>query len=495
MKSLIRLIVSSETWQQSSTPSPRALETDPNNELLSHANVRRLEAEAIRDSLLIATGQLDRTMFGKSVSGGTPRRSIYVQVIRNRLDPLLRVFDFPEPFTTTGRRDETNVPAQSLTMMNDPQVNRYATALAENLSNGNKSETTDSRITRLFQMLFSRDPSPLELETTTSFLTASQRALDEHRVSAKNLQDQLTEISARQDSILEPTRQRLMAKAQQAQPNAKADLKPIASWDFNTDLTDTLQNLNGTAHGNASVHEGHLVIKAGGYVTTPPIKKSLTAKTLEAWVAVSDLNQRGGGVITIQTPNGVVFDSIVFGEQSPRQWLAGSNGFERTKQFRGPEEQATTNQFVHFAIAYHPDGRVVGYRNGKPYGKPYRTKPPVTYVEGKAILSFGVRHLPASGNRLFNGKIDRAVIYDRALSDAEIAASYSGSGVYVTQQQVAEALSPQQRVKLKQLGESKSRTRKQLDLLGPLPSKPNELQAWIDLTKTMLTLKEFIYVR
>lgn len=153
--------------------------------------------------------------------------------------------------------------------MNDPQVNRYATALAENLSNGNKSETTDSRITRLFQMLFSRDPSPLELETTTSFLTASQRALDEHRVSAKNLQDQLTEISARQDSILEPTRQRLMAKAQQAQPNAKADLKPIASWDFNTDLTDTLQNLNGTAHGNASVHEGHLVIKAGGYVTTP----------------------------------------------------------------------------------------------------------------------------------------------------------------------------------------------------------------------------------
>ena len=87
------------------------------------------------------------------------------------------------------------------------------------------------------------------------------------------------------------------------------------------------------------------------------------------------------------------------------------------------------------------------------------------------------------------------MIYDRALSDAEIAASYSGSGVYVTQQQVAEALSPQQRVKLKQLGESKSRTRKQLDLLGPLPSKPNELQAWIDLTKTMLTLKEFIYVR
>ncbi len=495
MKSLIRLIVSSETWQQTSTPSREAIETDPDNSLLSHANVRRIEAEAIRDSLLIAAGQLDRTMFGKSVNGGTPRRSIYVQVIRNRLDPFLRAFDFPEPFTTTGRRDETNVPAQSLTMMNDPQINRYAISLAENLSDKKTNEDTESRITHLFQTLFSRNPSSLETATTLGFLTANQQALSEHRKSAKELQDKITEISAKQDAILAPVRQRLMAKAMQDQPNAKADLKPVANWEFNTDLTDTMQNLNGTANGNASVQDGHLVIKPGGYVTTPPLKNALTAKTLEAWVAVSDLNQRGGGVITIQTPNGVVFDSIVFGEQSPRQWLAGSNGFERTNQFNGPEEQAANDQFVHFAIAYHADGRVVGYRNGKPYGKPYQTKTPVTYLPGKAILSFGVRHLPASGNRLFHGKIDRAALYDRALSDAEIAASYADSGAYITRQQIAEALSPQQRSTLKQLRESMSEAQKQLDALGPLPSKANERQAWIDLTKTMLTLKEFIYVR
>ncbi len=495
VKSLIRLIVSSETWQQTSTPSRESIAIDPDNALLSHANVRRIEAEAIRDSLLVATGQLDRNMFGASVSGGTPRRSIYVQVIRNRLDPLLRAFDFPEPFTTTGRRDETNVPAQSLTMMNDPQINRYASSLAEDLTDQKIGGNTESRITRLFQTLFSRDPSPLEIATTKGFLTANQRALNEHRTSAKKLQNELTKLSSKQDAILAPVRQRLMAKAKQEQPNAKADLKPIASWEFNTDLTDTMQNLNGKANGNAVVKDGHLVIKPGGYVTTPPLTNALSAKTLEAWVAVSDLNQRGGGVITIQTLDGVVFDSIVFGEQSPRQWLAGSNGFQRTNRFSGPEEQAATDQFVHFAIAYHPDGRVVGYRNGKPYGKPYQTKPPVTYLPGKAILSFGVRHLPASGNRLFHGKIDRAALYDRALSDAEIAASYSDSGVYVTEQQIAEALSPQQRSTLKQLRESKSKTQKQLDALGPLPGKPNERQAWIDLTKTMLTLKEFIYVR
>ena len=495
LKSLIRLIVSSETWQQSSTPSRKSIEIDPNNTFLSHANVRRIEAEAIRDSLLVATGQLDRNMFGSSVSGNTPRRSIYVKVIRNRLDPLLRVFDFPEPFTTTGRRDETNVPAQSLTMMNDPQVNRYADSLANTLSNVQEEASTESKITHLFQTLFSRDPNPREIKTTKSFLKASQTALTQQLASAKELQEQIAEIASKRDAIISPVRKSLIEKAKQNQPNLKVDLKPIARWEFNSGLNDTMQNLNGKASGNARVKDGQLVIKPNGYVTTEPLKSSLTAKTLEAWVSVSDLNQRGGGVITIQTPDGVVFDSIVFAEQAPREWLAGSNGFQRTSPFSGVQEKAAADQFVQFAIAYHPDGRIVGYRNGQRYGKPYRTKPPVTYLPGKAIISFGVRHLPASGSRLFHGKIDRAALYDRALSDGEIAASYSDSGVYVTEQQIAESMSPQQRSTLRQLQESESTAQKQLDALGPLPDQINERQAWIDLTKTMLTLKEFIYVR
>ena len=495
LKSLIRLIVSSKTWQQSSRPSRKSIEIDPDNALLSHANVRRIEAEAIRDSLLVATGQLDRNMFGRSVSGNTPRRSIYVQVIRNRLDPLLRVFDFPEPFTTTGRRDETNVPAQSLTMMNDPQINRYANSLANDLSNIQNKESTESKITRLFQTLFSRDPNPQEIKTTKNFLKANQTALAKQLASAKEFQEQVAKIASQRDAIIAPVRKRLTSQAKQNQPNAKADLKPIARWEFNSDLTDTMQILNGKASGNAVVKDGHLVIKPSGHVTTAPLKNSLTAKTLEAWVSVSDLNQRGGGVITIQTPDGVVFDSIVFGEQAAREWLAGSNGFQRTNSFSGPQEKAAADQFVHFAIAYHPDGRIVGYRNGQRYGSPYRTKPPVTYPAGKAIISFGIRHLPASGNRLFHGKIDRAALYDRALSDEEIAASYSGSNIYVTEQQIAKAMSPQQRSTLKQLRESDSKAQKQLAALGPLPGKPNERQAWLDLTKTMLTLKEFIYVR
>ena len=62
LKSLIRMIVTSETWQQSSTPSPMATDTDPNNQWLSHANLRRLDAEVIRDSLLASSDQLDTTL-------------------------------------------------------------------------------------------------------------------------------------------------------------------------------------------------------------------------------------------------------------------------------------------------------------------------------------------------------------------------------------------------------------------------------------------------
>jgi len=495
LKSLIRLIVSSETWQQSSSASTKSIQQDPENTLLSHANVRRLEAEAIRDSLLVATGQLNREMHGRPVNGGTPRRSIYVQVIRNRLDPFLRAFDFPEPFTTTGRRDETNVPAQSLTMMNDPQINRYANSLANELNSGMDEENTETQITTLFRKLFSRDPNTQETSTIRSFLEANQTAFATQSANAKRLQREVAEIAAKRESIIAPVRKTLTETMKREQPNKKANLKPVARWEFNSDLNDVRQKLSGKAVGNASINDGRLVIKPGGYVTTTPLTGSVTAKTLEAWVSVSNLNQRGGGVITIQTPDGVVFDSVVFGEQAAREWMAGSDGFQRTASFGGIQETAAPNQLVHFAIAYHEDGLVVGYRNGQRYGKPYRTKPPVTYLPGKAIVSFGVRHLPASGNRLFTGMIDRAALYDRALSDEEIAASYSDSGIFVTQQQIADAMSPEQRTSLKQLQEADSKTKKKLAALGPLPSKPNERQAWIDLTKTMLTLKEFIYVR
>jgi hypothetical protein len=122
LKKMIRLIVTSNTWQQSSQPSEKSRQIDPDNLLLSHANVRRLEAEAIRDSMLVAAGNIELDVQGVPVDGNSNRRSIFIRVHRNALNPMLRVFDFPEPHSAVGSRDVTNVPGQSLLMMNSPQV-------------------------------------------------------------------------------------------------------------------------------------------------------------------------------------------------------------------------------------------------------------------------------------------------------------------------------------------------------------------------------------
>ena len=104
-------------------------------------NVRRLEAEAIRDTLLAVSGRLDPTMYGPGVApicrpswkagagrassgplDGDGRRSIYLNVRRNFLNPMFLAFDAPVPFSTMGRRNVSNVPAQALTLLNDPLV-------------------------------------------------------------------------------------------------------------------------------------------------------------------------------------------------------------------------------------------------------------------------------------------------------------------------------------------------------------------------------------
>ncbi|MGE0378425.1 MAG: PSD1 and planctomycete cytochrome C domain-containing protein, partial [Planctomycetaceae bacterium] len=110
LKKLIRLIVTSRTYQLDSTPTDLAAARDSANVWLSHAPLRRLEAESIRDAMLAATGELDSALFGQPDTIDSHRRSVYLAVRRNDMIPLLTVFDQPTPFSTQGRRDITNVP-------------------------------------------------------------------------------------------------------------------------------------------------------------------------------------------------------------------------------------------------------------------------------------------------------------------------------------------------------------------------------------------------
>ncbi len=149
-KGLLRRLALSDAYARSTEPTSSSRELDPLNVLLARMNVRRLEAEEIRDGLLAASGELDGTRFGAPVpihltsfmtgrgrpasSGpldGAGRRSIYLEVRRNFPHPFLTVFDCPSPSTCHGKRTSSNVPAQALTMMNDPFVEERAVHLAD----------------------------------------------------------------------------------------------------------------------------------------------------------------------------------------------------------------------------------------------------------------------------------------------------------------------------------------------------------------------------
>ena len=156
VKHLIRQIVLSQTYGQSSTSHPKNTEekiklTDPQNILLHKMPIRRMQAEAIRDSILAFSGRLDRKLFGPSIPiyktafmtgrggkkngplDGAGRRSIYGSVYRNFLSPFMLAFDQPAPFGTKGRRSVSNVPAQSLALLNDPFVLEQCRKMGSNL--------------------------------------------------------------------------------------------------------------------------------------------------------------------------------------------------------------------------------------------------------------------------------------------------------------------------------------------------------------------------
>ena len=188
IKKLIYKIVTSHTFRQQSQPaSSQVALRDPENIYLSHMPMRRLEGEIIRDAILSVSGQLDTTLGGRSVpihltkftsgrgrpaSGpldGDGRRSIYLAVRRNFLSPWMLVFDTPIPLGPVGRRNQSNVPAQPLALLNDPFVIEQARLWAKKIlaSHGDSPETI---ITGFYLDAFARAPTKEELRAANDFM-------------------------------------------------------------------------------------------------------------------------------------------------------------------------------------------------------------------------------------------------------------------------------------------------------------------------------------
>jgi cytochrome c553 len=171
VKAMHRQIMLSATYQSSAAASAENFAKDPDNRLFWRANRRRLEAEAIRDSILFVSGDLDMKPGGPSaeLAPENRRRSVYGKISRFKLDPLLSLFDFPDPGMSAEQRNVTNVPLQGLFFMNSPLVAQESQRLVERLSREAGKEDA-ARIRRAYELLYSREAQDAEIQAGLEFL-------------------------------------------------------------------------------------------------------------------------------------------------------------------------------------------------------------------------------------------------------------------------------------------------------------------------------------
>jgi len=194
IKRMIKRLVLTRTYRMSSKTSVEGGAVDPANLLLHHARIRRLQGEAIRDSLLSVAGNLDLKMYGPPIpvhltsfmsgrgrprnSGpidGAGRRSVYISVRRNFLSPMMLAFDTPIPFNAIGKRNKSNVPAQALILLNDPFVIGQAKIWAEKLIKQGKERP--ERIVDVYLTAVGRPPTPSESQNAIEFINLQAESL------------------------------------------------------------------------------------------------------------------------------------------------------------------------------------------------------------------------------------------------------------------------------------------------------------------------------
>ena len=264
IKALHREIMRSAVYGLSSENQPAAFAKDSGNRLYWRANLRRMSAEQIRDSVLFVSGALDPKVGGPSVTL-TPladRRTIYGRVSRYKLDEFLQLFDFPSPSQTAEQRFSTNVPLQRLFFMNSDFIQQHAERLADKLAD----EPDDAaRIAKAYRQIFGRAPTPEELKAGRDFLQAE---------AFKQYEDRKAEAKKK---AAEPKKDETSAMPG-AKPGAKAvgDKPPVAAAD--TAAADDQANADG-GRDEAPAPDGMMAGVTPGVKTSDDEKKKMLPVT------------------------------------------------------------------------------------------------------------------------------------------------------------------------------------------------------------------------
>jgi hypothetical protein len=170
LKPIHKLIMMSAAYQQGRDVNAAATKADPQNRLWWSVPPRRLEAEAIRDSILAIGGSLDLKMYGAgTLDENSPRRSVYLTVKRSRLLPMLQAFDSPEPIQSVGERPQTTATTQALMMMNSRLVRQQAEKLAKVVLPASAADVPAS-VEKAYRTVLGRMPTTTERTRMTDFI-------------------------------------------------------------------------------------------------------------------------------------------------------------------------------------------------------------------------------------------------------------------------------------------------------------------------------------
>jgi hypothetical protein len=188
IKKLHKRILLSAVYQQSSDSNEASAKLDPSNKLLWHFNRRRLEGEAIRDSMLATAGMLNTKMGGPGVFPPLPagmtsrggwnkhedaadavRRSVYIFVRRNTRYPMLETFDMPDTHESCARRNNTITPLQALELMNNNLVSDWSQAFARRVRN-DQGLTPEAQVDRAWRLAFARPAAADEQKLALDFM-------------------------------------------------------------------------------------------------------------------------------------------------------------------------------------------------------------------------------------------------------------------------------------------------------------------------------------
>ncbi len=243
LKQMHRLLLLSSVYQESSASNPRYAQSDPNNRLLWRANIRRLEFEALRDSLLAIGGALDNTMYGRPVDiekePYSTRRTIYGLVDRSDVADVMVNFDFANPDLPTGRRHDTTVPQQALFLMNSPLVVEQAKRLVV-LTEFNACPDDPARIKLLYERIYQRPPSPEEVALGLEFVAGTPSPAELAKEG-----DSMQQVSTEGKAL----RAKQFGKKQGRKPGANTPRKrkPLNAWE---DYAHALLQANETSFVN-----------------------------------------------------------------------------------------------------------------------------------------------------------------------------------------------------------------------------------------------------